>query len=172
MRIDLQTAIDVLATRYDSSRIYDGRSKSNNTCIWNRKGRSCITNLNVLDRYTIRRVSNLMNENFGRRKSPWPIRHIDMHKALPRLWVFHRSLSVRHINWLVKRMSQWHRWPSRRLPMLVFYDNDVIVWNGTHRTVLSLLTGRKLRARCVDMNSYLRWKKIHYPKWKKAKGRR
>lgn len=151
-KVDLLKAFDVLATRY--------RPAPHNGCKWSRGGTHCVTNMNVLAPKQIHYISRIMDENFGRRTSPWPIRHIDVSKALPnRLWVFHRSLNMRHVNWLIRRINDWPRWRVARLPMLIFYNGDVIVWNGTHRVIISLLIGRRLRARCVDLNAFLDWKK-------------
>lgn len=84
-----------------------------------------------------------------------PIRWVDV--TGDNLSYLQRTVKSRTMLYLLARGFRWNGWKKSKLPIFVFYFGHVIVWNGTHRTILSRLAGRRVRARVIDLDAFAAW---------------
>lgn len=59
------------------------------------------------------------------------------------------------------RSWAWNRRRWRNLPVVVRMDGLLYVWNGTHRTTLCRLAGRKLRAKVFNVDQFRKWERAN-----------
>lgn len=73
------------------------------------------------------------------------IEKIDMRKE--NVWVLHRVLRPRTLLWAIRSWSKVQRVTAKsgKMPVVVRFRDGIVIWNGTHRTVASMLLGRPLR---------------------------
>lgn len=86
-----------------------------------------------------------------------PIEWVDVSGS--NVWVLHRGLKMRHLTWLCGRNWTWQRWKRSRLPIYLRFNGKLVVWNGTHRWALARLSGRKVRAKVLDINKFAEWRR-------------
>lgn len=82
------------------------------------------------------------------------------------VWVIHRCLKVRNLMWLYRQSWQWQKWKFSKLPIYIRYRGKLVIWNGTHRCTLGRLAGRKVRARVIDIDKFIKYKKKNPKTWR------
>lgn len=75
-------------------------------------------------------------------------------------FVLHIGVQMVNLHWLARNLD-WQRWsPSategKALPIVIRFQEKLIVWNGTHRSLICRMLGKKLRARYVDLDGIIR----------------
>lgn len=61
------------------------------------------------------------------------------------IWTLQQRFVPMTLLFFIRNFSKVQRWKKDDLPVLIRFHGKVIVWNGTHRVLVALLLGRKLR---------------------------
>lgn len=93
------------------------------------------------------------------------VEHVDVVAAHTKmnLWFLHFGVKVATLEWLARSFA-WQKWSTRpgrvdnaqALPIVIKYQGRIIIWNGTHRTVICILAGKKLRCRLVNLDAIIK----------------
>lgn len=124
---------------------------------WLPNGRLLMTNARTLPRSVDRCIHKLMDQYCESTPVRSRIEWVDV--SGDNIWCLHASVKWRTIKYLRKRGWSWQRWKRDKLPSYIKYKGRLIIWNGTHRMTLCRLAGRPVRARLVDMDKFLKWRK-------------
>lgn len=153
-KVDVRTALDLLSPRFNIKRGRSGKT-------WPITGNWMQFNSQLTPKHVDRLLSRIIqrHDRSGRSSFVAWIDTAGLHSR-GKLWYLQRILRCATLQYLLKRGWDWNtkfkRW---ELPIYVYFGDKVIVWNGTHRTILSILAGRRLRARVIDLNDFLAWAK-------------
>lgn len=144
---ELRRALEMLP-RYNINR-------SNTRTRWSGRGRRMMTSLGTIPSKPDKLIRRIM-ENMFALNYPAKIEMVDV--SGDNVWVVHSSLRSHHARWLCNRGWTWQRWCKRKLPAIVRFKNKILIWNGTHRTVLCRLAGKRLRAKVYDICEFAAWR--------------
>lgn len=153
MKVDALRALELLSPGFS----YNSRGVQ----VWHTRARKVCINVQEVDDRFDRRFRKTVDAFFDADAS-YP-RHgvFDVCEAhrLRRLWTIQRVLVRSHFRWLAAQNFAWQKWPWRKRPMIFKFEGRYIVWNGTHRTWLCLLAGRKMKSGFANLDKWLKEKK-------------
>lgn len=150
-KVDVRLAMDVLLPRYNHA----GNSGAN----WPITGKKSVFNSQILPANVDRAMRKCVDRYDEADLMP-PIRYLDV--SGPEVWFIQRQLLVGTLMFMLRKLWKWQNWSRKRLPLHVLYKGRIIVWNGTHRTVLCRLAGKRIRTRVIDLDWFFEWRK-KYP---------
>ncbi len=61
------------------------------------------------------------------------------------IWTLQQRFVPMTLLFFIRNFSKVQRWKRDDLPVLIRFRGKVVVWNGTHRVLVALLLGRRLR---------------------------
>lgn len=121
---------------------------------WPQTGNRMQFNSRLLPKHVDKLVRKIMTKHdYSGRKIP--VRWVDV--TGDNLSYLQRTVKSRTMMYFLARGFRWNGWKKSKLPIYVLYYGHVIVWNGTHRTILSRLAGRRVRARVIDLDAFAAW---------------
>lgn len=141
-KVDVRRAFDLLMPRWNTANS------------WNHEGKFGMHNLPKLPKHIDKLLKKVMVKYDRAAKRP-EVERVDV--SGDNVWTIQRTLKVATLQYLFRRDFEWQVWRTSRLPILIRYAGKLVVWNGTHRTVLARLAGKKLRARVIDLDEFIRW---------------
>jgi len=152
-RVDLRKALDYLLPRF-----HKGSDR------WNIAGRQTMMNGQVLTKSLAGFIHKAVRNSWASHCPKAVCQRIEwVDVSGDDVWFFHRTLWVKSLMWLVKRDFEWQRWKETKLPCIIRFRDKLIVWNGTHRTTLCRVAGKKVRAHVTDLNKFMEWRKSATP---------
>jgi hypothetical protein len=77
------------------------------------------------------------------------------------VWFIQRTLRYVTIDYMLKRAFAWQGWRPGRLPIYLKWRGKLVVWNGTHRTLLCMLANKRMRVKLLDLDAFVVWRKAH-----------
>ncbi len=88
----------------------------------------------------------------GDRENAWRTRWVDV--SGDNVWTIQRRLRFETL-WFLSRDWKFNQWAYWRLPCIIRHAGKIIIWNGTHRTTLSRIAGRRIRAQVLDVDELI-----------------
>lgn len=152
-KVDVLKAVDNLCARWNCSRRNAG---------WPVDGKWGMFNSQRLPPKADRAVHNLVGA-WERSPLKMTVRRVDVSNA--EVWTIQRNITYKTMRYLLRKEFAWQNWPRWRLPIFVLWQDRTIIWNGTHRSLICRLAGRKCRGRVIDMNEFSKWRKSHPTDW-------
>lgn len=143
-------AFRVLSARYNARRKTDD---------WNLSGVNAVINVHRLTPGEDAKFQKLMKAYWKESHYKQRFYRTDVVKEWPRIRTIQRTLNPSHFRFLLRHAHAWDDWPKRKRPVFVEYNGRVIIWNGTHRTIISHILNRKLLVRGINLDAFLRDKK-------------
>lgn len=145
---DFLRAFEVLSARYP---------KGKQT--WSLNGDSALINVRRLPDRVDKLIHKVTKQYFDKTQYPITMKHVKVYENWNRFWTIQRNLTPSHFRYLLRRAHEWHTWGTGRAPCLLKWHGRLIIWNGTHRTIISYMLHRPLWARVIDLDRYERDKK-------------
>lgn len=150
MRCDIALALNLLMPRHN------GAKNAN----WNHLGWSATFNSRKVSTRLDRTVHKLVGDYDKAWCKKHDVRTLDV--VDNDVWFIQRTLRYSTMEYFAKRTNfAWQRWRPGRLPIFLKYRGKWIVWNGTHRTVLAMLTKKRLRVKVLDLDAFAKWRRAH-----------
>jgi hypothetical protein len=72
-------------------------------------------------------------------------------------FVLHIGLQMANLRWLTRNID-WQKWSpnateAKALPIVIRFQAKLVVWNGTHRSLICRMLGKKLRCKFIDLDA-------------------
>lgn len=139
-RAQLLRAIDMLP-RYNNTRAHSNYVHNGKRCAFQ-------------TRMTPRHIDEFLHAIMKRREVDYFMTTQWVNVQGDNFWTLQRCLRYETLVWLAKRWT-WNNWTRWRLPCYIKFSGKIIIWNGTHRTMISRLANRRVRAKVIDFDALL-----------------